>query len=52
MTTYEISNGHVWIIVTGGCSELDRSNNTNIAITGSDVTFIIELGMIINIHIM
>ena len=46
MTTYEISNGHVWLIVTGGCREC------NIAITGSDVTFIIELGMIINIHIM
>ena len=52
MTTYEISNGHVWLIVTGGCSEFDRSNNTFILITGSDVTFIIELGMIINIHIM
>ena len=52
MTTYEISNGHVWITVTGGCSELNQSDNTKIAITGSDVTFIIELGMIINIHIM
>ena len=52
MTTYEISNGHVWITMTGGCTEWDESDNTNIAITGSDVTFIIELGMIINIHIM
>ena len=52
MTTYEISNGHVWLIVTGGCREWDRSDNSNIVITGSDVTFIIELGMIINIHIM
>ena len=52
MTTYEISNGHVWIIVTGGSSEWTRSNNTFVPITGSDVTFIIELGMIINIHIM
>ena len=52
MTTYEISNGHVWLIVTGGCSEYVQSDNTNIVITGSDVTFIIELGMIINIHIM
>ena len=52
MTTYEISNGHVWITVTGGSSEFDRSDNTFIPITGSDVTFIIELGMIINIHIM
>ena len=52
MTTYEISNGHVWLIVTGGCSEFDRSDGNSIVITGSDVTFIIELGMIINIHIM
>ena len=52
MTTYEISNGHVWIIVTGGCSKYDRSNDTGIVVTGSDVTYIIELGMIINIHIM
>ena len=52
MTTYEISNGHVWITVTGGCREYDQSDDTDIVITGSDVTFIIELGMIINIHIM
>ena len=52
MTTYQISNGHVWIIVTGGCIKYDRSNNTSIVIIGSDVTYIIELGMIINIHIM
>ena len=52
MTAYEISNGHVWLIVTGGNSEYDRSRQGNIVITGSDVTFIIELGMIINIHIM
>ena len=52
MATYEISNGHVWITVTGGSREMDRSDETSIVITGSDVTFIIELGMIINIHIM
>ena len=52
MTTYEISNGHVWLIVTGGCSGYDRSMNTAIPITGSDVTYIIDLGMIINMHIM
>ena len=52
MATYEICNGHVWLIVTGGCREWDRSRSVNIAITGSDVTYIIELGMIINIHIM
>ena len=49
MTTYQISNGHVWITVTGGGKEYNRSDNTFIPITGSDVTFIIELGMI---HIM
>ena len=47
MATYEISNGHVWITVTGGYRQIDRFNNTHILITGSDVTFIIELGMII-----
>ena len=52
MTTYEISDGHVWLIVTGGYRERDLSHNTNIVITGSDVAFIIELGMIINIHTM
>ena len=52
MATYEISNGHVWITVTGGYNECNLSDNTSIPITGSDVTFIIELGMIINIHIM
>ena len=52
MTTYEISNGHVWLIITGGKSEFNRSDNTFIPITGSDVTYIIEVGMIINIHIM
>ena len=52
MTTYEISNGHVWLIVTGGCSGYDLSANTAIPVTGSDVTYIMELGMIINIHIM
>ena len=52
ITTYEISNGHVWITVTGGSRVIDLSDNTFIPITGSDVTFIIELGMIINIHIM
>ena len=52
MTGYEISNGNVWITVTGGNSEWDQSRQGIIPITGSDVTFIIELGMIINIHIM
>ena len=52
MTTYEISNGHIWLVVTGGYREWDQSDDTSIVITGSDVTFIIELGMVINIHIM
>ena len=49
MATYEISNGHVWFTVTGGYREIDISNKTSIPVTGSDVTFIIELGMIIYI---
>ena len=52
MTTHEISNGHVWITVIGGCREIHQSDHSNILITGSDVTYIIELGKIINIHIM
>ena len=52
MATYEISNGHVWITVTGGSNKYIQSDNTFIPITGSDVTCVIELGMIINIHIM
>ena len=52
MATYEVSNGNVWITVTGGCREYNRSDNTSIVITGSDVTFIIELGKIFNIHFM
>ena len=52
MTAYKISNGHVWLIITGGSNKVDQSRNTGIVITGSDVTIIIELGMIINIHIM
>ena len=51
MTTYEISNGHVWIIFTGGYREYNLAYNTNIPVSDSDVTFIVELGMII-VHIM
>ena len=50
MSTYYISKERFWIIVTGGYSEY--TNNTFKAITGSNITVIIELGMIINIHIM
>ena len=47
MTTYPISNQYFWIVVTGG----DRGMSTFSHITGSDVTVIIELGMIIDIHV-
>ena len=49
ITPYQISNNRVWIIVYGGHKEIDRSNNTDIPVTGCDVTIIVELGMIINI---
>ena len=49
ITTYEISNNRVWIIVNGGHKERYRSHNTSIPVTECDVTIIVELGMIINI---
>ena len=49
MSTYYISKERFWIIVTGGSSEY---NNASQLITGSNTLVIIELGMIINIHIM
>ena len=49
MTAYHISNNRVWIIINGGTKEYDRSDNTNILVTGCDMTIIVELGMIINI---
>ena len=51
MTTYEISNGNVWIAVTGGFRKYDQSHQGGFAITGFDVTFVIELGMTINITV-
>ena len=42
---YEYSKSCVWIIVVGGYREYDQSNNTDLLITGCDVTVIIELGM-------
>ena len=48
VTTYEICNNRVWIIVNGA-KEYNRSDNTSIPVTGWDVTTIVELGMIINI---
>ena len=47
MSTYYISKSCVWIIVTGGHKEYNRSNNTYVSVTGCNVTVIIELGMII-----
>ena len=52
MSTYYISKERFWIVVTGGFGEYIRSDNTGLQITGSNITVIIELGMIINIHIM
>ena len=52
MSTYYISKERFWIVVTGGYSTYNQFNDTAIQITGSNITVIIELGMIINIHIM
>ena len=52
MSTYYISKERFWIVVTGGFGEYIRSDNTGLQITGSNITVIIELGIIINIHIM
>ena len=46
MSTYYISKERFWIVVTGGYDDILRP------ITGSNILVIIELGMIINIHIM
>ena len=50
MSTYYISKERFWIVVTGGCNEYNQSDDTAQPITKSNVTMIIELGMIINIH--
>ena len=47
MSTYYISKSCVWIIVTGGYKEHNRSTNTDFPVSGCDVTVIMELGMII-----
>ena len=52
MSTYYISKERFWIVVTGGYNEYNESDNTVTAIIGSHIVVIIELGMIINIHIM
>ena len=52
MSTYYISKERFWIVVTGGYNGYNQSTNTSQPITGSNILVIIELGMIINIHIM
>ena len=52
MSTYYISKERFWIVVTGGYSGYNQSNDTFRPITGSNTLVNIELGMIINIHIM
>ena len=52
MSTYYISKSCVWIIVTGGYREYNQTNNTDLPVSGCDVTVIMELGMIIITHIM
>ena len=52
MSTYYISKERFWIIVTGGYNEYYQSTKKYLPITGSNTLVIIELGMIINIHIM
>ena len=46
MTTFEISNECVWVVVIGGSIKI-----FDVPITGSDIMVIIELGMTINTHI-
>ena len=45
MTAYQRSNKCVWIVVTGGFREV-RSESTGIAVSGCDITIIVELGII------
>ena len=52
MSTYYISKDRFWVVLTGGCSKYNKSNDTAQPINGSDITVIIELGMIINVRIM
>ena len=54
MSTYYISKERFWIVVTGGYSKYYQSDNHGKGqpVIGCNITTIIELGMIINIHIM
>ena len=47
MSTYYISKEKFWVIVNGGYREYNVSDGRSIPITGSYITMIIELGMII-----
>ena len=42
MTAYQISDNCAWIVITGGF----RKCRSSIAISGCDITIIVELGMI------
>ena len=50
MSTCYISKERFWIVVTGGDSEYNRTISTLRSITESNITIIIELGMVINIR--
>ena len=52
MSTYYISKERFWIVVTGGYCGINPSNKTTKPVTGSNALVIIELGVIINIHII
>ena len=47
MSTYYISKERFWVIVTGGSSKYNLSDGTSPQITGSYITMMIALGMII-----
>ena len=47
MSTYYISKERFWIIVTGGARTYNLFEGTSVQITGSYITMMIELGMII-----
>ena len=51
LSTYYISNQYVWIVVTGSnekCLDEDECDIVHTPISGSNVTMIIELGMVID----
>ena len=52
MSTYYLSKERFWIVVSGGYREYNQVTKTDQPITGSNITVIIELGMIVNMYIM